>query len=158
MLRTGVLLLAVFAATTALAEGTLPSNTDEARAEASKRTATANHAATVQPFVPLDSEVVSVTDTDSARRAAAQANARQTHDTYLSNALRAGAGIKPVPITVTDTDSARAAAAQENRELGFLAVYADYVKMQAKSKLALSSASRSIPAAAEPLPSSNVER
>ena len=158
MLRTSVFLLVAFAATTALAEGALPSNTDEVRAQAAKRTETANHAATLRPFVPLDSEVISVTDTDSARRVAAQINARQAHDTYLSSALRAGAGIKPVPITVTDTDSARAAAAQQNRELGFLAVYADYVKMQANSKLELSSVSGSIAAPAAALPSSIVEQ
>jgi hypothetical protein len=158
MLRTGLLLLAAFAATTALAEGSLPSNTGEARAEAAKRTETANHAAALRSFVPLDSELVSVTDTDSARRAAGQDSARLAHDAYLSYALRAGAGLKPVPITVTDTDSARAAAAQENRELGFLAVYAEYVKMHAKSRLELSSAFGSGHAPADALLSSMVER
>ncbi len=132
MNRTLTLLLAAIAATTSLAARAMPFDTDEARAEAAKRTAAANHAASLRPLAPLESEVVSVTDTDSARRAAAQATARQAHDRYLSDVLRAGAGVKPVPVRVTDTDSARAAAAQEHRQQRLLADHADYVKLLAK--------------------------
>ena len=133
MIKTYTLVVATLTATSAFAGGAFPSNTDEARAEAAERTRTANHIASLRPFVPLDSAVVSVTDTGSARRAAGQAIARQTHDTYLSDAVRAGAGIKPVPIRVTDTDSARAAAALENRDRALLALYGDYLKMLANS-------------------------
>ena len=124
---------ATVAATTSSAARATPFNTDEARAEAATLTAAANHAASLRPFAPLDSEVVTVTDTDSARRAAAQATARHAHDRYLSAVLRAGAGVKPVPVRVTDTDSARAAAAQEQRQRHLLADYAEQVKMLAKS-------------------------
>jgi hypothetical protein len=124
---------ATVVATTALAARAVPFNTDEARAQAARLTAAANHAASLRPFAPFDSEVVSVTDTDSARRAAAQATARQAHDRYLSAVLRAGAGIRPEPVRVTDTDSARAAAAQEQRQRQLLADYANQVKMLAKS-------------------------
>ena len=130
-----LLLLAAVAATTSLAAGASPSNTDEARAEAAQRNATAAHAASLRPFVPLNPEVISVTDTDSARRAAEQVNACQAHDEYLADVLRAGAGIKPAPIQVTDSDSARAAAGQKVREQALLADYADYVTMQAKVHL-----------------------
>jgi hypothetical protein len=124
---------ATAAATTSLAARAVPFSTDEARAEAAKLTAAANRAASLRPFAPLDSEVVPVVDTDSARRAAAQATARQAHDRYLSGVLRAGAGITPVPVRVTDTDSARAAAAQEQRQRHLLADHAEQVKMLAKS-------------------------
>ena len=127
-----LLLLAGVAATTSLAAGAAPSNTDEARAETAERNASAEHGATLRPL--HDSEVVSVTDTDSARRAAAQANARRNHDSYLAEVLRAGTGVKSAPIKVTDTDSARAAAAQKGREQELLARYSDYVKMQARAE------------------------
>jgi hypothetical protein len=128
-----LLLVAAVATTTSVAAGAFPSNTDEARAEAAERNTAAAHSASLRRFVPLDAEVVRVTDTDSARRAAEQVNARQAHDSYLSEVLRVGTGIKPVPIRVTDTDSARAAAAQKGREEALLADYSDYVKMQAQA-------------------------
>lgn len=132
MNRTLTLLLAAIAAAASLAARAMPFDTDEARAEAAKRTAAANHAAWLRPFAPLESEVVSVTETDSARRAAAQATARQAHDRYLSDVLRAGAGVEPVHVRVTDTDSARAVAAQKHRQQRLLADHADYVKLLAK--------------------------
>lgn len=132
MNRTFTLLLAAVAATTSLAARAVPFNIDEVRSEAAKRTAAAHHAASLQPFAPLDSEVVSVSNTDAARRAAAHATARQAHDQYWSDVLGAGAGIKPVPVRVTDTDSARAAAALKHRQQRLLADYADYVKLLAK--------------------------
>lgn len=132
MNKTFTLLLAAVAATTSLAAHAGPFGTDEARAAAAERTAAANHAASLRPFAPLDSEVISITDTDSARRAAAHATARQAHDQYLSDVLRAGAGIKPAPVRVTDTDSARAAAALEHRKQRLLADHADYVRLLAK--------------------------
>jgi hypothetical protein len=130
-----LLLLAAVAATTSLAAGASWSTTDEARAEAAHRNAAADLATSLRPLVPLDSDAVSVTDTDSARKAVALANARQTNEVHLAEMQRAGAGIKPAPIRVTDTDSARAAAAQTDREQALLAKYADYVKVQAKTKL-----------------------
>lgn len=129
-----LLLLAAVAATISLPVGASPSTTDEARAEAAQRTAAADHAASLQPFAPPDAEVVAVTDTDSARRRAGQANARQTHDMHLADVLRAGAGLRPAPIQVTDTDSARAAAGQTNRQQQLLADYSDYVKLQSKAE------------------------
>jgi len=128
-----LLLLAAVAATASLAASATPFNTDEARAEAAERNTAAAHAAALRPVLPLDAEVVRVTDTDSARRAAEQANARQAHDSYLSEVLRVGTGSKAAPIRVTDTDSARAAAAQNGREQALLADYSDYVKMQAQA-------------------------
>jgi hypothetical protein len=127
-----LLLLAAVSATTSLAASASPSDTDAVRSEAAKRTATADHASSLRPFVPLDPEVVSVTDTDSARRAASQANAREAHDMRLADPLNAGAGLQPLPIRVTDSDSARAAAAQSVTRSGLLA---DYVTVQAKAKL-----------------------
>jgi len=67
MIKTFALLLTTLAATTALADGALPSNTDDARADAAQRTAMTNRAASLRPFVLLDSEVISVTETESAR-------------------------------------------------------------------------------------------
>ena len=130
-----LLLLAAVSATTSFAAGASPSDTDAIRAETAQRSATADHAAALRPFVPLDAEVVSVTDTDSARRAASQANAREAHDMRLADALKASAGIQPLPIRVTDSDSAREAAAQSVTRSGLLADYADYVTVQAKAKL-----------------------
>jgi hypothetical protein len=141
MIKTLALLLSTFAATAALAEGALPSNTDEARADAAMRTARANYAASLRPYAQLDSSVVSITDTDSARRAAGQVNARLAHDAHFAEVLAAGAGFKPTPITVTDTDSARAAAGQLRRQQELLADYANYVKMQAQAERELSGAS-----------------
>jgi len=134
-MKTAYLLVAAALAATSLAAGATPSNTDEARWEAAQHTAAAEHAASLRPFVALDPEVVSVTDTDSARRAAGQVNARLTHDEYLADVLRAGAGTKSAPIRVTDSDSARAAAGQKYREQALLADYADYTKAQAKADL-----------------------
>jgi hypothetical protein len=141
-----------------MAAGGFPASTDEVRAEAAKRTATANHEASLRPFGPLDDEVVSATDTDSARRVAGQANARHGHEAYLSDVLRAGAGVKLVPIMVTDTDSARAAAGQEYSERRLLADYADYVTLQAKRKVELSGVSKPSPSPVDVGPETMVER
>ena len=92
-------------------------------------------------FNRRDSEVIRVTDTDSARRAAGQASARLAHDAHLAEVLAAGAGFKPTPIAVTDTDSARAAAGQMRRQQELLAEYAEYVKMQAQAALEAAGAS-----------------
>jgi hypothetical protein len=129
-----LVLLAALTAASVAANAT-PSTTDEARAEAGQRIAAAEHAAALRPFKPLDSEVIRVTDTDSARRAAGQANARLAHDNHLAEVLAAGAGFKPTPIAVTDTDSARAAAGQVRHQQQLLAEYADYVKLQAQAAL-----------------------
>src|SRR5262252_2983475 len=123
------ILVAALAVASAAANAT-PFTTDEARAEAAKRNAAAEHAAALRAF-PLDSEVIYVTDTESARRAAAKVNARLAHDARFAEMLAVGAGFKPTPITVTDTVSARAAAAQRGHQQELLADYADYVKMTA---------------------------
>jgi len=133
--RTFVLLLGIFAATTSLVAGTLPSNTDEARADAADRTAAADRAASLQPYAQIKSDVIRVVDTDSARRAAAQANAQRNHDTYFSDVLRVGAGIRSVPVRVTDTDSARAAAAQAGRERGLRTDHEIFVRTFEKREL-----------------------
>ena len=131
-----LLLLTAVAATTSLAAGASPFTTDEARAEAEKHNAIASHAVALRPLAPLGAEMDPVIDTDSAQRAAALANARQAHEAYLAEVLRAGAGFKPAPIRVTDTDSAGAAAAKTEREQELLADYADYATMQAKAERA----------------------
>jgi len=123
------LLLTATAAITSAASA-FPGSTDEARAEAGERIAAANHAASLRPFEPRDQEVIVVADAGSARKAAGQANARMVHDKHLSEMLRAGAGVKPAPITVTDTDSARAAAGQKLHEEALLADYAEYLTMR----------------------------
>jgi hypothetical protein len=115
----------------ASAASAFPGSTDEARADAGERIAAANRAASLQPFEPRDPEVILVTDTGSARKAAGQANARMVHDRHLSEMLRAGAGVKPAPIPVTDTDSARAATGQKLHEDALLADYAEYLTMRA---------------------------
>jgi methyl coenzyme M reductase alpha subunit len=125
-----LILLAAFAAASVAANAT-PSNTDEARAEAGQRIAAVEHAAALQSFEAMNSEVVVVTDTDSARRAAGQANARRLHEAHLAEVLRAGLGVKPAPIKVTDSDSARAAGGQMVHQRALLADYAEYVKTQA---------------------------
>jgi len=130
-----VFLLAAIAASTSLAAGAAPFGTDEARAEAGQRNAAAERAASLRPFVQVDGEVVRVTDTDSARQAAARASARQAHDAHFSDVLRAGSGSSSAPISVTDTDSARAAAQQNGRQQKLLADYADYVKTQDRAVL-----------------------
>jgi hypothetical protein len=130
-----LLLLTAVAATTSLAATAAPYSTDEARAEAGQRVAAAEHTAALRTFEPLDSEVVRVTDTDTARRAAGQVNARQAHATHVADVLGAGAGFKPTPITVADTDSARAAAGQMGHEQALLADYLDYVKTQVQAAL-----------------------
>jgi len=128
-------LLAALATATMAATAT-PSTTDEARAEAGNRVAAAEHAAALRPFEPLDSEAIAVSDTDSARRAAGQVNARLAHDIHFREMLSAGAGFKPAPIAVTDSDSARAAAGQRGHQQELLADYAEYAKMQAQTALA----------------------
>ena len=134
MKKTLALLLTTLAATAAFADGTFPSSTDEARAQAAKRNATASHAASMRPFV---SEIVFVTDTDSARRAAAQATSRNAHYAYLSEMFGERADSTPVTISVTDTDSARAAAAQRGRGQQARAQHAAYLQ-----QLELSGASK----------------
>jgi len=128
-----LILLAAFAAASVAANAT-PSNTDEARAAAGQRIVAAEHAAALQAFEPLGSEVVQIADTDSARRAAGQANARRLHEVHLAEVLGAGAGVKPTPIQVTDTDSARAAAGQTGHQRALLADYAEYAKTQASNR------------------------
>jgi len=66
------LLVAAVAATASLAASATPSSTDEARVEAAQHTAAGERGARLRSFVPVDTEVVSVTDTDSARAAAGQ--------------------------------------------------------------------------------------
>jgi hypothetical protein len=129
-----LLLVAAVGATVSLAASATPSSTDEARVAAAQHTAAGERGARLRSFVPLDTEVVSVTDTDSARGVAGQVTARLTHDEYLADVLRAGAGVKAAPIRVTDTDSARAAAGQEDREEALRADYADYLQIQAKAR------------------------
>jgi hypothetical protein len=124
-------LVAAVAATVSMAASAVPSSTDEARAQAAQHNYAAEHEAALRPSLPLDS--VRVTDTDSAREAAGQTNARQAHDAYLAELQRAGAGIKPAPIQVTDSDSARAAAGQKFHEQVLLGDYADLVKMHARA-------------------------
>jgi len=126
-------LVAAVLATASMAASAVPSSTDEARAEAAQRYDAAEHAAALQPSQPLDSRAVRVTDTDSARYAAGQINARRTHDAHLAEVQRAGAGIKPAPIQVTDSDSARAAAGQTYHEQVLLSEYADYARMHAQA-------------------------
>jgi hypothetical protein len=128
-------LLTAVAATTSLAASAVPFTTDEARAETRQRAAAAEHTAALRPFEPLEAELVLITDTDSARLAAGQANARQAHAAHLAEVLGAGAGFKPAPILVTDTDSARAAAGQMGHQQALLADYADYVKAPAQAAL-----------------------
>jgi hypothetical protein len=139
-MKTAYFVVLAALAAASLAANATPSTTDEARAEAGKRNAAAEHAAALRPF-PLDSEVIYVSDTESARRAAAKVNARLAHDAHFAEMLSAGAGFQPTPITVTDTDSARAAAAQRGHQQELLADYADYVKMTAQAGLARASVS-----------------
>lgn len=131
MKAANVLLLAALAAITTAA-GATPSATDEARAEAAQRNAVAARAAALVPSEPKGSQVVRISDTDSARSAAGQANARQAHDKHLAEVMRAGAGTRPAPIKVTDTDSARAAAGQQIREQALLSEFAQYEQTQAQ--------------------------
>ena len=121
-----LLLVAAVAATASLAASGAPSSTDEARAEAAQRTTAAAHAALLQPYEAMDSDAEQVSDTDSARRAAGQLNARHNRDRHLTEVLRAAAGIHSAPIAVTDTDSARAAAGQKGHEQ---ALRTDHVKL-----------------------------
>ena len=124
-------LLAAVAATVSLAANAAPTTTDEARAEAAKRNQEAAHAAALRPL-PADQVAIHVTDGESARLAAGQANARRAHDAHLEATLAAGAGIKSAPIKVTDTDTARAAAAQKGRDEVLVADYEDYKRMLAQ--------------------------
>jgi hypothetical protein len=133
MKTTYLFLLAAVTATTSLAASAVPFTTDEARSEARQRLAAVEHTAALRPFEPLDADLVRITDTDSARSAAAQANARQAHAAHLAEVLGAGTGFEPAPILVTDTDSARAAAGQMGHRQALLADYADYVKTQVQA-------------------------
>ena len=134
-------LLAAVSATVSLAAVAAPTTTDEARAQAAQRNYQAAHAASLNPL-PSDQQTIHVTDSDSARLAAEQANARGAHDAHIEAALRAGAGIKAPAIKVTDSDSARAAAAQNGREQVLLADYADYSKKLAQDALKSAAANR----------------
>lgn len=135
MKTANLLLTAAIVAAAVSAASAAPSSTDEARDQAAQRIAIAAHAASLRPDGSVGAEVIRVTDTDSARQAAEQANAHQAHDSYLSEVRRAGIGVRPAPIRVTDTDSARAAAAQDGREQQLLADYSDYVNTQARATL-----------------------
>jgi hypothetical protein len=101
------LLLLPFLAALTITAGATPATTDEARAEAGQHYAQAAHATAL---APLDAQPVRVTDTDSARAAAAL-----THRRAIRNLDRAdtGVGVDPSSIVVSDTDSARAAAARQ---------------------------------------------
>jgi len=132
-MKTASLLSLIAFATISTAAGAAPGATDEARAEAAQQHAAAARAAGLRPFETLEPEV-RISDTDAARRAAAQRNARQAHDSDLFEVMRGGAGIKPAPITVTDTDSAVAVAAQQLREQSLRAEYAECVRVQAATR------------------------
>jgi hypothetical protein len=124
-------LLAAVAAAASVPAGATPFTTDEVRAELAQRHAELRRAAELQPLP--DAPRVRVTDTETARAAAAQATAREAHERRLAQVLRAGAGLEPAMITVTDTDSARAAAARQHREQSLLANYAAYIEAQQRS-------------------------
>src|SRR5262249_23373340 len=124
-----VVLRAASAATFNVAANANTYGTDEARAEAHARNVEAERAAALQP-ITAQAPAIHVTDTDSARAAGQQANARRAHDAHLAEVLRAGHGIKPPPIKVTDTDSARLPAGQADREQTLVAQYDDLVKSQ----------------------------
>jgi len=103
------LLLPLLAAIT-ISAGATPTSTDEARAEAAKHNTEAEHAVSSQPSARPGTQAIRVTDTDSARRAAALASASSSAGTYQHES---SAGTKQSRIVVRDTDSARAAAAQQ---------------------------------------------
>jgi len=103
------LLLPLWAAIT-ISAGATPTSTDEARAEAAKHNTEAEHAVSSQPSALPGGQAVRVTDTDSARRAAALANASSSAGTHQHEI---GASNERSRIVVRDTDSARAAAAQK---------------------------------------------
>jgi hypothetical protein len=124
------LLLATFAAAAAMAHAA-SFGTDEARAEAAQRNATAAQAAAMLPYEePADAKVVRVTDTDSARIAASLANRRQAHESHRAEVLRAGAGVQPAAAKATDTDSARAVTGAQNRQQALRAEFLQYEKLQ----------------------------
>ena len=114
MKTANVLLLAALTAVAA-ASVAAPLTTDEARAEASQRNAAGARAAALTSHEPVGPSALRVTDTESARAAAAESNRGQAHESHLTEVLRAASGAQPAPIKVTDTDSARAAAAQHLR-------------------------------------------
>jgi hypothetical protein len=136
MKATYLTLIAAVAATVSMAAGAVSSDSDEARAEAGARIAAAERSASLRTYEPRDTEKVVVSDTGSARRAAAQASARLAHENQLAAVLRAGAGIKPAPIAITDTDSARAAAGQRIRQASLLSDYSEYNETHSESALA----------------------
>src|SRR5262245_2111286 len=136
MKTTYLALIAAVAATVSMTAGAVSGRTDEARAEAGARIAAAEHAASLRAFEPRQTEKVVVSDSDSARRAAAQATDRRSHESHLASVLRAGAGVKPAQIAVTDTDSARAAAGQRVRQESLLADFAAYTEMQSETAIA----------------------
>jgi hypothetical protein len=127
------MLATVAAATLPLQASPAPSDTDALRAEAAKQTAAMNRAAALRPYAADAEPVITVRDEESARLAAHRANARQSHDMYLADVLRAGAGFRPAPIQVVDTDTARLAAAQELRQQRLLADYAEYLRLRARA-------------------------
>ena len=136
MKATYLTLIAAVAATVSMGAGAVSSDSDEARAEAGARIAAAERSASLRTYEPRDTEKVVVSDTDSARHAAAQASAHLAHENQLAAVLRAGAGIKPAPIAITDTDSARAAAGQRIRQASLLSDYAEYNETHSESALA----------------------
>ena len=104
--KTASLFLLPLLAAMTMSAGATPASTDEARAEAAQHNATVERMVSSQRSAPNAANAVRVTDTDSARQAAALANQARSGD-------QTGSGINPAPIAVTDTDSARAAAAQK---------------------------------------------
>jgi hypothetical protein len=128
----GVIALDKSASTTSLAEITMPSSTDEARAEAAKRHAAAARIASLQPYVHIGPGVVSIIDTDSARRAAERTNQRRGHEAHLADVLRVGSGLALVSARVTDSDSARAVAGRAGRARDLRQDYEFFVRMFGK--------------------------
>ena len=125
-----VLLTALAAIATATAAA--PFSTDEARAEASQRNTAAARASALMPYEATGTKTIAVTDTESARNAATQANSRRAHEAHRAEVVSAGSGAAPTPVKVTDTDSARAAAAQQIRQQALKDEYAQYLQMQAR--------------------------
>ena len=111
-----------------------PFTTDEVRAEVSQRNEAAARAAALMPEV-VGSTAVRVTDTDSARSAAAERNSRMARESHRAEVLRAGSGAQPGRIQVTDTDSARDAASQVVREQALKGEYTEYLQAQAQRPL-----------------------
>lgn len=123
---------AAIAATASIAANAATFSTDDARAEVSQRNQAAEHAASLQPITYSAPAASTVTDSDSARRAAEAVNTQRAHDSYLAAVQGAESGATQT-VRVFDTDSARAAAAQANRQQELVADHADYVKTQAQA-------------------------